>query len=96
MQPSAKDWSALLRAHAKQGDLEGAGTVCGAMAAAGVPADGAAYAALAHVYMLHSDAAAIVRPAPGLGLGKTGHCLLSTPCVQALHFVDEACEGMCR
>ena len=64
LQPTAKDWSALLRAHAKQGDLEGAGAVCGAMGEAGVPADGAAYAALAHVYMLHNDAAAIVRPPP--------------------------------
>ncbi|KAK9819556.1 hypothetical protein WJX81_000991 [Elliptochloris bilobata] len=57
--PKARDWSALLRAHAKLGDLEGAGAVCAAMAEAGVPADQGAYAALAHVYMLHSDTAAI-------------------------------------
>lgn len=52
----------MLCGYAKQGDLEGAGAVCAAMADAGMRAEAATYAALAHAYMLHGDTDAIVRP----------------------------------
>ena len=102
-QPTAQDWSALLRAHAKQGDLAGAGAVCGAMGEAGVPADAAAYTALARVYMLHRDAAAIVRPVPWKPWKPPvqPHCVCARPVclwcwlLECAPLIHSTC-GLCR